>query len=76
MEYYNCFYFKTAELVGKYLTTIFMEHPNTIQTPPKSIPPEDLVTVLNVDEHPIELDQNETSLLSLGPGFAVTPKNR
>ena len=37
---------------------------NTIQTPPKSIPPEDLVTVLNVDEHPIELDQNETSLLS------------
>ena len=28
MEYYNFFYFKTAELVGKYLTTIFMEHPN------------------------------------------------
>ena len=47
---------------------------NTIQKPPKSIPTEHLVTVLNVDEHPIELDQNETSLLSLGLGFAVTPK--
>ena len=30
--------------------------------------------MLNVDEHPIELNQNEVSLLSLGPGFAVTPK--
>ena len=28
MEYHNCFYSKTTELVGKCLTTIFMEHPN------------------------------------------------
>ena len=28
MEYHNYFYSKTTELVGKCLTTIFMEHPN------------------------------------------------
>ena len=47
---------------------------NTFERPQKSVPPEDIVTVLNVDEHPIELNQNEVSLLCLGPGFAVTPK--
>ena len=36
--------------------------------------PEDLVTVLNLEEHPVELTQKEINVLSLVPRFAVTPK--
>lgn len=36
--------------------------------------PSDLVTVLDLDDHPVELDDNEISLLSRGPGFAIAPK--
>ena len=44
------------------------------QSPSPTVKPEDLVTVLNLEEHPVELSQNEINVLSLGPGFAVTPK--
>ena len=36
--------------------------------------PDKLITILNPDGAPAHLDENEKKVLSLGPGFAVSPK--
>ena len=56
-------------LMNKYYRTHFEPAPVV-----RREDPDKLVTILNPEDAPVHLEENEKKLLALGPGFAVSPK--